>query len=119
MYYVPNEQEREIFERYKKGFSNTDIKLISDKEGSSHWQNGIVLDKIDAENVTQKLISMGIEARRGFNPMHKQEAFSEFDYITKNNVSEDLFNKTILLPSGAGTTLEEIDYVIETVLGVI
>lgn len=111
-------KKKELFERYKEGFSNTSFKLISDKEGSSYWQNGIVCEGLDVQKMVDKLIDMGIEVRRGFNPMHNQEAFSGFDYITKSNVSEELFKKTILLPSGTGTTKEELDFTIESVLKV-
>ncbi len=109
--------KKDMFLRYKDGFSKVDgIKVIGDKVGSSYWQNGIVTDGLDVENLVNKLIDSGIEVRRGFNPMHTQEAFSSFSYITRNNVSEELFLKTILLPSGNGTTNEEIDYVIDTVI---
>ena len=116
------ERKEEIFNLYKKGFEmSMGIKLISDKPGSSHWQNGIVAEGYNMDEVTDKLIENGIEARRGFNPMHKQEAFDSFDYITINNISEKLFNNTVLLPSGTGSTNEEIKYVInvlKNILGV-
>lgn len=112
--------KKDMFLRYKNGFSDIDsIKVISDKDGSSYWQNGIVIDGFDVEKIVNKLIELGIEVRRGFNPMHKQEAFNSFDYITRDNVSEELFLKTILLPSGNGTTNDEIDYVINTVIKLI
>ena len=66
------------------------------------------------EWIVSYLLDKGIEVRRGFNPMHRQEAFNSFDYITINNVSEKLFDSTILLPSGTGTTDEEADYVINS-----
>ncbi|MBR4892769.1 MAG: DegT/DnrJ/EryC1/StrS aminotransferase family protein [Clostridia bacterium] len=114
------DRKREIFNTYKKGFSNLKgVKLISDKEGSSYWQNGIILENGKAEFVTDKMIEMGIEVRRGFNPMHTQEAFNSFDYITINNVSEDLFRKTVLLPSGNGTTNEELKFIIDSLTSII
>ncbi len=109
-------RKKEIFELYKKGFSDfKGISVIADKEGSAYWQNGIVIENGGAKKVVDKLIEAGIEARRGFNPMHTQEAFSQFDYISEKNVSEDLFEKTVLLPSGNGTTNEEIQFVIKKV----
>lgn len=111
------EIKNQMFLRYKDGFSGIEgVKVISDKVGSSHWQNGIVIDNCDVEKIVDRLNNMGIETRRGFNPMHRQEAFDSFDYITKNNVSQDLFNKTVLLPSGNGTTNEELDFVIDSVI---
>ena len=107
-------KKNELFLKYKKGFENLGVSLISDKAGSSHWQNGIVKDGMDTEKIVSYLLDKGIEVRRGFNPMHRQEAFNSFDYITINNVSEKLFDSTILLPSGTGTTDEEADYVINS-----
>ncbi len=105
-------RKKEIFNLYKKLFLGIDgISVIGDKEGSAYWQNGIVVNKGGAEQIVDELIKEGIEARRGFNPMHTQEAFSQFDYIFENNISEDLFEKTVLLPSGNGTTDEEIEFV--------
>ena len=105
-------RKKEIFNLYKKCLEDLQgISVISDKEGSAYWQNGVIIEKGGAGKVTDKLIEMGIEARRGFNPMHTQEAFSQFDYITENNISEELFEKTVLLPSGNGTSDEEVIFV--------
>lgn len=107
------EKKRAIFNTYKKAFKNIEgISFISDKEGSNHWQCGVILNNDNAHEIVDKLISNGIETRCGFNPMHRQEAFSGFDYITKDDISTDLFYKTILLPSGTGMTIEQQEYVI-------
>lgn len=113
-------KKQEIFNMYKQGFSdNKNIRLISDKEGSSHWQNGIIIDNCDVFELVNKLLDAGIEVRNGFNPMHKQEAFEGFDYVTEDDVSNKLFYKTVLLPSGTGMTKEQQEYVIETVKNII
>ncbi|MBE7019973.1 MAG: DegT/DnrJ/EryC1/StrS family aminotransferase [Ruminococcaceae bacterium] len=107
-------RKKEIFNLYREGFSSLDgVSVIADKEGSIYWQNGIVVEKGSAGEIVDKLIASGIEARRGFNPMHTQDAFSQFDYVTENNVSFSLFEKTVLLPSGNGTENKEIEFVIE------
>ncbi len=113
-------RKKEIFDLYKKGFADLKgVSVIADKKGSAYWQNGIVIEKGGAEAVVDKLIEYGIEARRGFNPMHTQEAFSQFDYLCENNISEDLFEKTVLLPSGNGTENKEIEFVIDTVKSIL
>ncbi|MBQ4109466.1 MAG: DegT/DnrJ/EryC1/StrS family aminotransferase [Clostridia bacterium] len=112
-------RKQEIFDIYKKGFEDVPfISLTGDKDGSNHWQNGIIINNpdIDAAFVLNKLIENNIDARAGFNPMHRQEAFANFDFVSANNdTATELFRKTVLLPSGVGMTQKEQQYVIETV----
>jgi len=108
------ERKREVFLKYKKAFSKYSfLRFCSDKEGSSCWYNGIITDRGDANEIIKELLASGIEVRNGFNPMHNQEAFSGFDYVSVDNNSMELFKKTVLIPSGPGMDDGIQDYVIE------
>ena len=57
-------------------------------------------------------MKLGIEIRSGFWPLNKQEGFN-FKYVNsyknkKNNVSSNIFSKTLVLPSSADLKLKDI-----------
>ncbi len=109
------EIKRNIFNKYKEAFSPCGVKMCSDKEGSSHWYNGIITENKDVNEIISKLLERGIEVRNGFNPMHNQAAFSGFDYVYDKNNSLSLFNNTVLIPSGPGMSEDIQDLVIREV----
>ncbi len=113
------EIKRNIFKKYKEAFSDLGVSMCSDKEGSSHWYNGVILKNKDTNLIIAELLNRGIEVRNGFNPMHNQAAFSGFDYIYDKNNSMTLFENTVLIPSGPGMSEEIQELVIKEVKSLI
>lgn len=107
--------KRNIFSKYKEAFTPYGVRMCSDKEGSSHWYNGIMVENRDVNEMIKKLLEAGVEVRNGFNPMHNQAAFSGFDYVYDKNNSMKLFETTVLIPSGPGMSEEIQDFVISEV----
>ena len=70
----------------------------------------------DCETVRIALESNNIEARPVWKPMHLQPVFKNNRCIG-GEVAEDLFNRGLCLPSGTAMTKEDLDRVIEAILG--
>lgn len=78
---------------------------------SNHWLSAIVIDKEkingkNREDLRLALQEVMIETRPLWKPMHLQPVFSTFPYYGAN-VSEQLFENGLCLPSGSNTTEEE------------
>lgn len=78
---------------------------------SNHWLSAILIDSNKTggktrENLRIALEKENIESRPLWKPMHLQPVFSMFDYYG-GNVSEQLFENGLCLPSGSNLT--EID----------
>lgn len=72
--------------------------------------------KITAKELQEKLLMHKIETRRLFCPMHLQPAFKNLDITLSSNMknSENLWEKGLYLPTGLGTTDDEIEKVTES-----
>jgi perosamine synthetase len=85
---------------------------------NTYWVFGVVLNDaspFNAEELQQKLRTVGVDTRRFFCPMHlqplaKKYSVSMFGDMT---VAERIWERGIYLPSGLGNTPDEIDRVIE------
>ena len=51
-----------------------------------------------------------IEVRSGFWPLNKQSGF-KFKYVGSTKVSQDIFNKAIILPSTYNLSLKKIEFI--------
>ena len=88
----------------------------SDKYNSNYWLTTILLDP-EKFNLTPDEIRLGlekenIESRLIWRPMHMQPIFAEAPYYG-GNVSEDIFNQGLCLPSSSCLTDAQLDKVIE------
>lgn len=98
---------------YKNAFStNENIKVFSepnDKVFSNFWLSAITIDrkaKFAREDLREFLLEDNIESRPLWKPMHMQPVFKHLPYYG-GNVSEDLFERGLCLPSGSNLTDEE------------
>lgn len=103
---------------YKKIFTDKRIELTQKKTKNHkivYWLNSIYfrnLDKKQVQKIGSELMKLGIEVRSGFWPLNKQVGF-DFKYIgNKKNktvsVSDDIFNKSLVLPSSTDLQLKDI-----------
>lgn len=123
-------QKRRIHEIYEEEFKdNPYITLVPKLKGAepSYWLTGATLTK-DAKatfmDVIEALAENNVESRPAWKPMHTQPVFKNCDFVShleKGSVSEDLFSRSICLPSDSKMTEEEVRYVAkivnDTVLG--
>lgn len=68
-------------------------------------------------DVIVALENENIESRPVWKPMHLQPVFSEYDFISVDNhdVSKDLFEHGVCLPSDTKMTDEELERVIKII----
>ena len=113
-------QKRKIYEYYKESLSCIDsIKFLQECNGSfsNYWLTTIFLDKtsaIDREELRLHLEKDNIESRPLWKPMHLQPIFKNCkSYV--NNVSEDLFNRGLCLPSGTNMSKKDMKKVVNSI----
>jgi dTDP-4-amino-4,6-dideoxygalactose transaminase len=108
---------RDMHDFYKEAFQNIEgIKLFSEPNSdyfSNHWLSAITIDSTKCNGKTREdlrllLESENIESRPLWKPMHLQPIFRESPYYG-GNVSENLFNDGLCLPSGSSTNEAEKD----------
>ena len=87
----------------------------------TRWLTALTIDPAqfgaDREAVRLALESENIEARPVWKPMHRQPVFERFDRVG-GDVSDDLFNRGLCLPSGSNlmpADLERVASIIESV----
>ncbi|MBE9489972.1 MAG: DegT/DnrJ/EryC1/StrS family aminotransferase, partial [Bacteroidetes bacterium] len=105
---------REMNQFYKDIFKNKEgISVFSepsDKYFSNHWLSCVVVDEslagFPSEAIRLALQKDNIEARPLWKPMHLQPIFSKAPYYG-NQISENLFNNGVCLPSGSNLTASE------------
>ncbi|MDE8033237.1 aminotransferase class I/II-fold pyridoxal phosphate-dependent enzyme [Erysipelothrix rhusiopathiae] len=115
-------RKKEIFKRYKDGLGDLEgISFMPENEWSNnnYWLSSIIVKnaKISALDVIIALEKENIESRPVWKPMHLQPVFSEYDFISVDNqdISKDLFEHGVCLPSD--TKMSELDQ--ETVIEII
>jgi dTDP-4-amino-4,6-dideoxygalactose transaminase len=137
------QKRREIFKYYEDALSHIPgLEFMPEAPygKSNRWLTVILItpEKFDAdrEAIQQALEEENIEARPVWKPMHLQPVFqvegrealgarSEAEKAKKRyparlvggEVAEDLFNRGLCLPSGTAMTEDDLDRVIEAILG--
>lgn len=116
------EKKRYIFDFYKKELSNfKQITFMPENKWNTpnFWLSVIILNELDSKKIMDELEKKNIESRPVWKPMHLQPVFSKYEYFG-NNISEELFEKGICLPSDTKMTdsdlLRVVDVIKETIL---
>ena len=85
---------------------------------SNHWLSCIVIESeitgFNREDLRLELLSYNIESRPLWKPMHLQPIFSNYPFFG-SNVSENLFEKGLCLPSGSNLTNNDKEFITKTV----
>jgi len=114
-------ERRKIAELYHQGLKQLDfIRLPDEKEGYfSNYQSYSIYLKdnspLERNTLMQLLLDRGIATRRGIMTSHRETAYKYMADI-KLPVSEDLQDRSILLPLYVPMKKNEIDYIIDCVL---
>jgi perosamine synthetase len=100
------------------------IELPTERAGvkNVYWMYGIRLSKdlkLTKDEMMEKLLQAGVETRSFFIPMHKQPAFMEWVDDDRFPVAEDGASRGLYLPSSSDLTLEEIEYVCDSIKKII
>lgn len=115
------EKKKYIFEYYKDAFSSIDelqMMPVNDYDQPNYWLSCVTLENTSIKPITilEALEKEKIEARLLWKPMHKQPIFAEYDSIG-GEVSENLFDKGICLPSDTKMTDNDLSRVVNVIKG--
>lgn len=116
------EKKRHIFATYYDAFKIIpEIEFITEKEDeyANYWLSAFIInsDTITPKMVLEELDKHNIEGRPIWKPMHLQPVFAEYDFVG-SNVAEELFNKGVCLPSDSKMTDDDLQRVIDVILGI-
>ena len=108
-------KRNELFEYYKTklaAYTNYEFLEVTEDISSNNWMLCIITPSFDArEKLRIALLSVNIESRPLWKPMHQQKIFSNvFSYV--NGVSDALFLKGICLPSSSSLSFVDIDRIV-------
>lgn len=112
------EERRKIAASYYEAFKNINfIRLPLEGEGyySNYQSFSIYLEPtspIDRNSLMQELLDRGIASRRGIMNTHRETAYKSSYLNTVLPISEDLQNRSIILPLYVPMEEDEIQYII-------
>ncbi len=115
------EERRKIGEYYLQQFANVPgIRLPKESNDiHSNFQSFSIYIKpeckISRNDLMQKLLDIGIATRRGVMCTHKEVAYKEECAGLKLPISEDLQERSIIIPLYIPMTKEEINYVVDSI----
>ncbi len=134
--------KKALYKRYQEGFRGLPVSMnpyIEEIMEPNFWLSCLLIDKeamcsqkrgdLNAEyvkepgktcptEILEKLEKFNVEGRPIWKPMHMQPIFEGFEYISaddKFNVSEDIFERGLCLPSDIKMTQEQQDKIIAIV----
>ena len=117
-------KKRKIFEKYYNALSQFEgVKFLKEIKNSksNRWLTTLVLDdkilNIDCARIMSSLEKYNIESRPVWKPMHLQPLYRSCDYVSNNNrdISKELFETGLCLPSGASLLNDEQDKIIQII----
>ena len=116
---------RSIFNRYEKALSHIDgftFMQEADYGKSNRWLTTLSVDEkstgISRTHIIDTLEKENIESRPVWKPMHLQPLYRDYDYLKLNStdVSKQLFDQGLCLPSGSSLSEKDQERVIDIVL---
>ena len=134
-------QKKAIYDRYREGFKDIPVSMnpIPGNVHSNYWLSCMIIDKeamtkqtrgdfkatFEKEagktcptEVLELLLKYNAEGRPIWKPMHMQPIFKDNDFIQVDeaiNVSADIFERGLCLPSDNKMTPEQQDIIIELI----
>lgn len=117
-------QKQAIFERYGKNLAGLPLKMQPQLEcaESNRWLSVLALDKgcgIAPSEMLKRLADENIEGRHLWKPMNMQPIFADADFISAHEhaVCDDLFARSLCLPSDTKMSTDDIDRVSAVIRG--
>jgi len=102
---------------YLEHIKSDSIQFLKEPKGyfSNRWLTCVLTKSFEQrESIRLALAEENIEARPLWKPMHQQPVFENYPAYT-NEVSEELFEKGLCLPSGSNLSKVDLDRVIEVI----
>ena len=119
---------RSIFNRYEKALSHVDgftFMQEADYGKSNRWLTTLTVDErvtgISRTQIIDALEKENIESRPVWKPMHMQPLYKKCEYVRSDNrdVSAELFENGLCLPSGSGLSEGGQDRIIDIILSLL
>jgi len=119
---------RRVFDRYFNALSaieGIDFMPEATYGRSNRWLTTLTVDPkktgVNRTRIIQTLEKENIEARPVWKPMHMQPLYKDYEYITKDSrdISKELFEQGLCLPSGSNLSINDQNRVIEIILSTI
>ena len=114
------EERRKIAAIYNEAFKDIEfLRLPLEKEGyfSNYQSYSIYLKEscpIERNNLMQKLLDAGIASRRGIMTTHRETAYRKLQNDISLLASEDLQDRSIILPLFVPMAKGDVDYIIDS-----
>ncbi|GAB5617064.1 aminotransferase class V-fold PLP-dependent enzyme [Faecalimonas canis] len=117
-------KKKEIYETYQKAFADIEeieMNPIPEDCKTNYWLSCMTIkqeSKVSSIDIMLALEKENIESRPIWKPMHLQPVFSEYDFVTVEevgSVGEDIFNRGVCLPSDIKNTEEDMDKIIKII----
>ncbi len=112
------QKKKYIFEIYKNELAKLDgieFMPINEWNNPNYWLSCITLNgKMKPSHIIDALEQENIESRHLWKPMHMQPYYEKFDYFG-TNVSQELFEKGVCLPSDTKITDRDLMRVVNTI----
>lgn len=113
-------KKKYIFEFYQRELGQlegVEFMPINDWNEPNYWLSVMTMKgKVRPLDVMEALEKDNIESRPVWKPMHMQPFFAEYDYVG-GDVSEQLFENGVCLPSDTKMTDEDLERIIEIIKG--
>jgi dTDP-4-amino-4,6-dideoxygalactose transaminase len=116
------EARRQNFDRYAAAFADVSgVEFMPEANfgRATRWLTALTIDPgafgCDRETIRLSLAEQRIEARPVWKPLHMQPLFADCEMIG-GDVSEDLFERGLCLPSGSNLTTDQVDRVIGAIM---
>jgi pyridoxal phosphate-dependent aminotransferase EpsN len=116
---------RSIFNRYEKALSHMDgftFMQEADYGKSNRWLSTLIVDEkvagISSNQIIDTLEKENIESRPVWKPMHMQPLYEKCEYVKSDtrDVSAELFEKGLCLPSGSSLSKSDQGRIIDIIL---
>jgi hypothetical protein len=117
-------RKKEIYEVYKVAFADIDAIRMNPflpESEPNFWLSCMSLESkcpVSPLDIMCALEKENIESRPIWKPMHLQPFYAGYDFIgMEGNVSRDIFERGVCLPSDIKMTTEEVEQIIKIVQG--
>ena len=112
-----------IYRRYEAAFRDLPVTMnpyIAEEMHPNFWLSCMLIDEgeqVKPMEIFERLMSLNVETRPIWKPMHMQPVFAGYDFISAEEkpVNEDIFARGLCLPSDIKMTAEEQAFVIEAI----
>ena len=112
-----------IYRRYEAAFRDLPVTMnpyIAEEMHPNFWLSCMLIDegvKVTPMEIFERLMSLNVETRPIWKPMHMQPVFAGYDFISAEEkpVNEDIFARGLCLPSDIKMTAEEQEFVIAAI----